>query len=153
MISVNDFTNDSLVYTHQIDNLIFGLFDMGNVLYHSNYLPICEAARENFLRSLGTSYGALMAEGFHLPVVHLEQKFIKPILYEVSYVLDLHIIELTNTKIKFGCIIRTKHDASLINLTTTLHTCVTSINGIFKVAKIPADLTNLINKRIGQSNG
>jgi len=145
MIEITDFTTNSLVYKHQITNLNFGLFDMGNVLYHGNYLPICEHARENFLFNLGTSYGSIMKEGFHLPIVHLEQKFIKPLFYEKSYHLDLHILLLTKSKIKFGYLIKKNEDESIINITTTLLTCVKNTDGEFKVHRFPEILTNLLD--------
>lgn len=56
--------------------------DMMGVVYHGNYLPWFEVGRTTLLKEMGLPYRRLEEEGFRLPVLEVQAKFVRPALYD-----------------------------------------------------------------------
>lgn len=56
----------------------FDLLDAGNVVYHPNYLIICERARNAALEAAGYSFPELWSDGYALALVSSSSKYLKP---------------------------------------------------------------------------
>jgi acyl-CoA thioester hydrolase len=68
-------------FTFDLPSLQLGLFDIGGVLYHANYLLLLEQVREAFLREAGISAPELASRGSFLAITETRQNFVKPIRY------------------------------------------------------------------------
>lgn len=121
-----------------IQNIRFGEFDLGGVLYHANYFHIYEQVREEFLRQGPLSYPALVSEGCHLAIVESAQKFLKPIRYGEQFAVNLTVERLKRASFDL-CY-------SFIREDELLHTAITSMvfvrqsSGTLKVAPVPKPL-------------
>jgi acyl-CoA thioester hydrolase len=56
--------------------------DMMGIVYHGNYLPWFEVGRTTLLKECGLPYKELEAKGYHLPVIELGVKYVRPALYD-----------------------------------------------------------------------
>src|SRR4051812_12801156 len=56
--------------------------DMMGIVYHGNYLPWFEVGRTTLLKECGLPYKELEAQGYHLPVIELGVKYVRPALYD-----------------------------------------------------------------------
>jgi acyl-CoA thioester hydrolase len=55
--------------------------DMMGVVYHGSYVPWLEVSRTGLLASVGFPYRGLEAEGFFLPVIELNLRYLRPARY------------------------------------------------------------------------
>lgn len=80
----------------------YGETDQMGYLYYGNYAEYFEVGRVETIRSLGLSYKELEEVlGIWLPVVSLEQKFIRPAFYDDLLTVRSEIRELPDTHITF----------------------------------------------------
>jgi acyl-CoA thioester hydrolase len=56
--------------------------DMMGIVYHANFLPWFEVGRTTLLKEIGVPYKKLEADGFRLPVLEVEAKYLRPALYD-----------------------------------------------------------------------
>jgi acyl-CoA thioester hydrolase len=56
--------------------------DMMGVVYHGSYLPWLEIGRTTLLKEMGLPYRDIEAQGFHLPVLEVRVKYLRPARYD-----------------------------------------------------------------------
>lgn len=56
--------------------------DMMGVVYHGSYLPWFEIGRTTLLKEMGLPYRTLEAQGYFLPVLEVQVKYLRPALYD-----------------------------------------------------------------------
>lgn len=56
--------------------------DMMGVVYHANYLPWFEVARTHLLKENGLPYRQLEADGYRLPVLEVNARYLRPAVYD-----------------------------------------------------------------------
>jgi acyl-CoA thioester hydrolase len=56
--------------------------DMMGVVYHGSYLPWLEIGRTTLMKELGLPYRDLEAQGFYLPVLEVNVKYLRPAVYD-----------------------------------------------------------------------
>jgi acyl-CoA thioester hydrolase len=56
--------------------------DMMGIVYHGSYLPWFEIGRTTLLKEIGLPYRQLEADGYHLPVLELAAKYLRPAVYD-----------------------------------------------------------------------
>ena len=62
--------------------------DHAGVMWHRSYLSLLEEARINALSKVGLSYGDLSNEGYELPVVELQIKYLEPLFHGENLLLE-----------------------------------------------------------------
>lgn len=130
------------LFSFNFEYINFGRFDAGGVMHHSNYYHLLEELRERYLISKSLSYKKLMDDGFHLPIVHSEQFFLKPVLYDQKLIGNLYVNQLKNSSISlYHEILNDKLD--ILHITITKHVLVKNIKGEFKVTKITKSLADI----------
>ncbi len=72
------------MFQHEIQIRVrYAETDKMGYLYYGNYAQFFEVGRVEAIRSLGLSYRDMEEnDGIWLPVVHLEQRFLRPIFYD-----------------------------------------------------------------------
>lgn len=72
------------MYTHETQLRVrYGETDQMGYLYYGNYAQYFEVGRVELMRSLGLTYKTLETEyGIWMPVVSLEQRFVRPAFYD-----------------------------------------------------------------------
>ncbi len=144
----------SCAFSSVVPPLRLGLFDLGGVLHHGNYLNILEAAREAFLQAHGISYSKLAAENKHLAVVEAKQSFLRPIRYGEQLQVHIWVDELSRVSATI-C-----HELSHTQMTDpteeeqrrVLHRAQTKLvfvmekNGALKTSRLPDELTKVFSQ-------
>ena len=107
------------LYTHRVS---YAECTIGNHVYHSCYLDLLEAARGEFLRSLGPTVLELQERDFIFPVIeaHLRYKF--PARYDDLLAIEVRPILAEKIRINFGHRILNQN-GKLILEAETFHVC------------------------------
>ena len=95
---------------------------IGDHIYHSRYLDLLEAARGEFMRSLGESVLALQDAGYIFPVIeaHLRYKF--PARYDDTLTILVWMTRVERVRLNFGHRILNQ-DGKLLLEAETFHCC------------------------------
>ena len=75
--------------------------DKMGYLYHGNYAGYFHVGRTELLRKLGISDKQLESQNLILPVIEMNTKYLKPVLYDEIITLKTYLNELPKTRIKF----------------------------------------------------
>lgn len=67
--------------------------DSMNIVWHGNYCKYLELARCKLLDKIGYNYRAMAESGFLFPIVDMQIKYIKPIIFEQAIVINAALIE------------------------------------------------------------
>lgn len=80
----------------------YGETDQMGYLYYGNYAQYYEIGRAEMIRSIGLSYADMEAKhGILMPVMSLNQRFIRPALYDNDLTIKTTLRELPNKTIVF----------------------------------------------------
>ena len=117
---------------------------MGNHVYHARYLDFLEAARGEFLRSLGAPVLFWQENDTIFPVIEARLRYQYPARYD-----DLLVIEVWPTLVQ-GVRVNFSHrivnqDNKVILLAETFHACTGAGE---KPKRIPANLAALLAARL-----
>ena len=127
-------------FVHDVPALRFGEFDLGGVLYHSNYFHVYEMAREAFLASHGTSYADLVALHCHLAVVESSQQFHRPVFYGDPFSVKLSATERKRVSVQLHYDFISPTSSSPLHTATTKLVFVSKEGNSFKVSPLPEKL-------------
>jgi acyl-CoA thioester hydrolase len=91
----NKFTN---VHAHGLSedyNFSVPFFDVDsmNIVWHGNYCKYLELARCKLLDKIGYNYRTMAQSGFLFPIVDMQIKYIKPIIFEQIIVINATLVE------------------------------------------------------------
>ncbi len=67
--------------------------DHAGVMWHGSYFSLLEEARIKALSEVGLSYGDLSKEGYELPVVELQIKYLEPLLHGDNFLLQSWVVK------------------------------------------------------------
>jgi acyl-CoA thioester hydrolase len=109
---------DRKPYQHRV---LYGDTDQMGVVYYANYLRFFEGARNEWIRSLGISYGEIERRGIMLPVYEASAQYLRPAKYDD--VLDVHL-DVTHTRVKIRFEYKVHRGDELLALGHTVHVCV-----------------------------
>lgn len=79
----------------------FSEVDSVNITWHGSYVLYFEDAREEFGRRWGLDYMTIFNNGFYAPIVKLDFRFVKPLLYGDTARVDIYYKETHSAKIVF----------------------------------------------------
>ena len=75
--------------------------DMMGIAHHSRYYVWFEAARTDFIKNAGISYGEMEKRGVMLPVTETQCKYIKSLTYEDEFVVKCYLVSLSVARCEF----------------------------------------------------
>ena len=75
--------------------------DQMGIVHHSNYIRYYEAARSDFMRSLGLSYADVEARGIMMPILEVQSKYRRPAYYDEELTVRIRVDELPKVRITF----------------------------------------------------
>ena len=84
------------LYQTQVD---FDLLDAGNVVYHPNYLILCERARNAALAAAGYPFQEMWSNGYALAVVDCHSKYFKAIELGQDLIISSRTTGATGSKL------------------------------------------------------
>ncbi len=95
---------------------------VGDHIYHSRYLDLLEAARGEFLRSLGVTVRSLQDADFIFPVIEARLRYRFPARYDDLLTTEVRPILVERVRLNFGHRILNQ-DGKLILEAETFHAC------------------------------
>jgi acyl-CoA thioester hydrolase len=95
---------------------------VGNHIYHSRYLDLLEAARGEFLRSLGPTVLELQTRDFIFPVIEARLRYKFPARYDDLLTIEVWATALEKIRVNFGHRILNQN-GKLILEAETFHVC------------------------------
>jgi acyl-CoA thioester hydrolase len=82
--------------------VIYADTDQMGYVYHGTYPRFLEAARVEYMRSLGHTYAAVEAEGLGMPLTDLAISYIAPARYDDRLSILVGVAELSYARLRFG---------------------------------------------------
>jgi acyl-CoA thioester hydrolase len=107
------------IYTHRVT---YAECTVGNHIYHSRYLDLLEAARGEFLRSLGTTVLHWQNHDAIFPVVEAHLRYKYPARYDDLLSIEVRPTLVEKIRVNFGHRMLNQH-GKLILEAETFHVC------------------------------
>jgi len=120
-------------HTHRV---IYAECTVGNHIYHSRYLNLLEAARGEFMRSLGCTVLEWQERDVIFPVIEARLRFKSPARYDDLLTIEVWPALVEKVRVNFGHRITNQH-GKLILEAETFHVC-TGLNE--KPKRVPEEL-------------
>jgi acyl-CoA thioester hydrolase len=109
----------SFCYKHRVT---YADCTIGNHVYHSRYLDLLEAARGEFLRSLGPTVLELQDADCIFPVIEARLRYKFPARYDDLLTIEVWVMAAEKVRLNFGhCILN--QNGKLILEAETFHVC------------------------------
>ena len=121
------------VHTHRVT---YAECTVGDHIYHSRYLDLMEAARGEFIRSLGRTVLALQNDDCIFPVIEARLRYKFPARYDDVLAIEVWPTLVERVRLNFGHRILNQ-DGKLILEAETFHACTTRAE---KPKRLPEDM-------------
>ena len=120
---------------------------VGDHIYHSRYLDLLEAARGEFMRSLGRPVFELQDADCLFPVIEARLRYKAPARYDDLLTIEVWLTAVEKVRLNFGHRILNQ-DGKLIFEAETFHVCTSREE---KPKRLPEELAEKLRKHL--SNG
>jgi acyl-CoA thioester hydrolase len=118
--------------------------DSMNIVWHGNYCKYLELARCKLLDKIGYNYRAMAESGFLFPIVDMQIKYIKPIIFEQAIVINATLVEWEQRlKIKYLIC-----DANTQEVLTKAHTIQAAVE--FKTQRLHLACPDMFIQKVQQ---
>ena len=118
--------------------------DMMGVVYHGSYLPWLEIGRTQLLKDHGVPYRTLEADGFFLPVVEVNLRYLRPAKYDDEVVVTTILKEKPSLRIRMEYELH--RGAELIATATSVHVFIDRSG---KPVRPPAAFVSIMDRVFG----
>ena len=133
------------VHTHRVS---YAECTVGDHIYHSRYLDLLEAARGEFLRSLGVTVLELQRRDYIFPVIEARLRYKAPARYDDLLVIEVWPALVEKVRLNFGHRILNQ-DGKLILEAETFHACTSVAE---KPKRLPEELAEKLKPRLPASS-
>lgn len=110
---------DPFRYQHRV---IYAECTIGDHIYHSHYLNLLEAARGEYIRSLGATVREWQERDVIFPIVEARLKFKSPARYDDLLTIEVRPTLVSGVRVNFGHRV-TDQSGKLILEAETFHVC------------------------------
>jgi acyl-CoA thioester hydrolase len=121
--------------------------DAMGVVYHTNYLIWFEVGRGEYMRQKGSDYADFEAQGFYLPVLEVDARFIAPARYSDLVTIRTWVEELRSRSLTLAYEAVMQETGQVLVTGHTRHIC-TDRKGRVKV--IPKGMRELLGGGTGE---
>lgn len=112
---------DDYVFAHEV-RVRFAETDAMGIVHHSSYLPYLEAARVEYLRSIGHPYTALRDEGIDIAVLEAYVRYRRALHFDDVVRVHLTTVQATRTTFEIAYLLTVDGVASATAV--TVHGCL-----------------------------
>ena len=109
----------------------FDLLDAAGVVYHANYLTLCDRARQKSIEDLGFSFNDLWQTGNALVVYETNSKYHTPLRWTDDYVVLTELKKVSGVRIVVHQKILRLKDKSWLNKRSFLTTKIEPLDEVF----------------------
>jgi acyl-CoA thioester hydrolase len=130
--------------SHDIEFRVrYGETDRMGVVYHAEYLALCEMGRTEYIRSLGMSYAEMERRGVPLAVAEATLRYHAPARYDDVIRVSTVLTRLGSRGLTFEYVIsRVDSGLRLASASTTL----VALDPAGRATTIPLDIRNLLGR-------
>ena len=132
-------------HTHRVT---YAECTIGNHIYHSRYFDLLEAARGEFIRSLGPTVLQWQEQDVIFPVIEARVRFKSPARYDDLLAIEVWPTLIERVRLNFGHRITNQH-GKLILEAETFHACTGTGE---KPKRIPEELAARLKPLLNTSN-
>jgi acyl-CoA thioester hydrolase len=115
-------SHQTFTHTHRVT---YAECTIGNHIYYSRYLELCEEARGEFFRALGTTFQHWHDHDTVFPVVEARLRYKGAARYDDVLRIELWLTEIGRVRLRFGCHILNQEGKLLVEVNTS-HACTTA---------------------------
>lgn len=116
--------------------------DPMGIMWHGNYVKYLEMARCKLLDEIGYNYIKMQDNGFTLPIVKMDLKYINPIYFNEYFIVEISVIECDIT-LKFKYTLLSKDGLTIAKANTTQVAVTLNKETLYS---IPDDLKFALNQ-------
>ncbi|WP_086268452.1 acyl-CoA thioesterase [Campylobacter sp. P0103] len=116
--------------------------DPMGIMWHGNYVKYLEMARCKLLDEIGYNYVKMQDNGFTLPIVKMDLKYINPIYFNEYFIVEISVIECDIT-LKFKYTLLSKDELTIAKASTTQVAVTLNKETLYS---IPDDLKFALNQ-------
>lgn len=116
--------------------------DPMGIMWHGNYVKYLEMARCKLLDEIGYNYIKMQNNGFTLPIVKMDLKYINPIYFNEYFIVEISVIECDIT-LKFKYTLLSKDELTIAKANTTQVAVTLNKETLYS---IPDDLKFALNQ-------
>jgi acyl-CoA thioester hydrolase len=120
---------------------------VGNHIYHSRYLDLLEAARGEFLRTLGRTVLELQDADFIFPIIEARLRYKFPARYDDLLAIEVWPVLVEKVRLNFGHRI-VNQNRKLILEAETFHACTSRDE---KLKRLPPEITEQLQPLVRPS--
>ena len=128
-------------HTHRVT---YAECTVGNHIYHSRYLDLLEAARGEFIRSLGPTVLHLQEKDVIFPVIEARLRYKSPARYDDLLAIEVWPALIERVRLNFGHSVTNQH-GKLVLEAETFHAC-TGIDE--KPKRLPEELAEKLKPHL-----
>jgi acyl-CoA thioester hydrolase len=123
------------IFTHTL-RVTYSECTVRDHVYYGKYLDFLEAARGEFFRSLGTTFGQWDSRGLIFPVIEVQLRYRGAARYDDLLKIELWVAEMRSVKVMFAYRVLNEAGKLLVE-GTTIHACTSTED---KPMRIPEEL-------------
>ncbi|MCX7746283.1 MAG: acyl-CoA thioesterase [Clostridia bacterium] len=120
--------------------------DQMGIVHHSNYPIWYEAARTDFIKSIGMPYSKIEEKGALLPLIELKCSYLSSAKYEDELLIKTSVKEFTYTRLTFYYEVYKMNQNELINRGETAHVWTTKELKPVNIKKYMPEIYELLKK-------
>lgn len=98
--------------------------DAMGVVYHTNYIVWFEVGRGEYMRQQGGEYAHLEAQGYYLPVVEVQARYLAPARYGDLVTVRTWVEQVRSRQVTFAYEVVMAKTGQLLATGWTKHVCV-----------------------------
>ena len=127
-------SHQMFTHTHRVT---YAECTIGNHIYYSRYLDLCEEARGEFFRALGTTFQQWHDQDTLFPVIEAQLRYKGAARYDDVLRIEVWLTELGRVRLGFACRILNQEEKLLVEVNTS-HACTSTSD---KPKRLPEELT------------
>jgi len=98
--------------------------DAMGIVHHTNYIVWFEVGRGEYMRQQGGDYAQLEAQGYYLPVIEVQARFLAPARYGDLVTVRTRVEEARSRQVTFAYEVVMAETGQLLATGQTKHICV-----------------------------
>jgi acyl-CoA thioester hydrolase len=117
--------------------------DAMGIVYHSNYIVWFEVGRGEYMHQQGANYAHLEAQGYYLPVIEVQARYLAPARYGDLVAVRTRVEEARSRQVTFAYEVVMSETGQLLATGQTKHVCVDE-EGTIK--RIPQEMREMLKR-------
>jgi acyl-CoA thioester hydrolase len=117
--------------------------DAMGIVYHTNYIVWFEVGRGEYMRQLGGDYAHLETQGYYLPVIEVQARYLAPARYGDLVTVRTRVEEARSRQVTFAYEVVMAETGQLLATGQTKHVCVDE-EGTIKM--IPQEIREMLRR-------